>query len=85
MTRAIFGEALLFIVPFVVFAAYLIVRRRTPFAWASWSDQSVWLAIAGLTLVIAALVVTGITAERQTGAFQPSRVENGRIVPGEFK
>ena len=85
MTRAIFGEALLFFVPFAIFAVYLIVRRRNPLAWASWSDQSLWLVISGLTLAIVALVITGLTAERHTGAFEPTRLENGRVVPGRFR
>jgi Family of unknown function (DUF6111) len=85
MTRALFGEALLFFVPFAIFAAYLIIRRRNPFAWTSWSDQSLWLVISGLALTIVALIVTGLTAERHTGAFQPTRIENGRVVPGQFR
>jgi Family of unknown function (DUF6111) len=85
MTRAIFGEALLFFLPFAAFAIYLLVRRRNPFAWIHWSDQTLWLVIAGLGCVIAALIVTGITADRETGAFQPTRSENGRIVPGQFR
>jgi hypothetical protein len=85
MTRAIFGEALLFFLPFAVFAIYLLVRRRNPFAWVHWSDQSLWLVIAGLVCVIVAFVFTGLTADRQMGAFQPTRSENGRIVPGQFK
>jgi hypothetical protein len=85
MTRAIFGEALLFFLPFVAFAAYLVLRRRNPLAWSSWSDQSVRLVIAGLALAILALLYTGVTADRQTGAFQPTRVENGRVVPGQFQ
>lgn len=85
MTRAFLGEALLFFVPFAVFAAYLVARRRKVLAWTSWSDQSLWLVIAGLGLAILALVFTGVTAERQKGAFAPTRLENGRIVPGEFR
>ena len=85
MTRAIFGELLLFFVPFALFAAYLLTRRRNPLALAHWSDQSLWLVIAGLGFVVAALIYTGLTAERQTGAFQPTRSENGRIVPGQFQ
>jgi hypothetical protein len=41
MTRVIFGEALLFLVPFALFAAYLVASRRNLLQWASWSDQSV--------------------------------------------
>jgi hypothetical protein len=30
-------------------------------------------------------MITGITAERETGSFEPPRVENGRVVPGRFR
>ena len=43
MFRAFFEEALLFLIPFAIFALYLILRRRNPFLWAHWSDQSFWL------------------------------------------
>lgn len=85
MTRAIFGEALLFFVPFALFAAYLVARRRSPWQWASWSDQSLMLVIAGLVCVIIGFVITGFSGERQTGAFVPTHMENGRVVPGRFK
>jgi len=85
MIRAFSEELLLFLIPFALFAAYLVARRRRILSWASWSDQSLWLVISGLALVILTLLVTGITADRQTGAFRPSHVENGRIVPGEFR
>ena len=85
MLRAIFGEALLFFVPFAVFALYLLLRRRNPFQWAAWSEGGTWLVIAGLSLAVAALLVTGIFADRQTGAFEPTHLENGRLVPGQFR
>lgn len=85
MTRVIFGEALLFLVPFALFAAYLVASRRNLLQWASWSDQSVTLVIAGLICVILALIFTALTAERPTGAFEPTHLENGRVVPGRFK
>ncbi|MGO4707271.1 DUF6111 family protein [Microvirga sp. 2MCAF38] len=85
MTRAIFGEFLFFLLPFAVFAVYLLILRRNPLFWEHWSDQAVWLAAAGLICVILALLVTGLTADRETGAFQPTHVENGRIVRGQFK
>ena len=85
MTRAFLQGLVLFLLPFVLFAAYLVIRRRNALAWSSWSDQSLWLAIAGLAMVIASLVVTGLTTERQTGAFVPTHIENGRVVPGQFQ
>jgi hypothetical protein len=85
MTRAVFGEALLFFLPFALFAIYLVMRRRNPLSAASWSGQVSWLVIAGLACAILALIVTGLTAERRTGPYEPTHLENGRLVPGQFK
>jgi hypothetical protein len=85
MTRAIFGELLLFLLPFVVFALYLVVRRRNPLVIATWNEKIGWLVLAGLGCTIAALLYTGLTAERQSGGFTPTHVENGHVVPGRFQ
>ena len=85
MIRAIFGEALLFFLPFALFALFLILNRRNPLRLAAWSESTAWLVIAGLACVVAALVFTGVTSERQTGAFQPPHMEDGRLVPGRFR
>jgi hypothetical protein len=85
MIRAIFGEALLFLLPFAVFALFLVLRRRNPFQMAAWSDATAWLVITGLACVVIALIVTGLTSERQTGAFEPPHLEDGRLVPGQFR
>lgn len=85
MTRAFLQGLVLFLLPFVLFAAYLVIRRRNALVWSSWSNQSLWLAIAGLAMVVASLVITGLTAERNTGAFVPTHMENGRVVPGQFQ
>lgn len=85
MWRAFLEEALLFALPFALFALYLIVRRRNPFHWGHWSDQSFWLVVAGLACAAAAFLYTGLTAERFQGAFEPPHLENGRVVPGQFR
>ncbi|MCB8821616.1 DUF6111 family protein [Microvirga rosea] len=85
MTRAFLDELLLFLLPFAVFALYLVILRRNPLAWASWNAHVSWVGIAGLILVIASLVLGGLLAERHTGAFVPTHMENGRVVPGQFK
>jgi hypothetical protein len=85
MIRAFAGEALLFLLPFIAFALYLLAVKRNPLKWAAWSEQTWWLVIAGLSAVIASLIVTGITADRMQGSFRPTHVEDGRVVPGEFR
>ena len=85
MTRAVVQGLVLFLLPFVLFGIYLVIRRRNPLLWSHWSDQSLWLAIAGLSFVVLSLVATGLLAERQTGTYVPTHVENGRVVPGHFE
>ncbi len=72
MIRTVFGEALLFFLPFALFALFLILRRRNPFHLSAWSDSTAWLVIAGLVCVIAGFLYTGLTAERPTGTTRPS-------------
>ena len=85
MTRAFLQGFVLFFLPFVLFGIYLIVLRRNALAWSSWSKQSFWLASAGLIMVILSLVATGLLSDRETGAFVPTHIENGRVVPGRFQ
>ena len=85
MIRAILEEALLFLIPFAAFALFLLIRRRNPLVWTSWSNQAVWLVITGLMLGVVALLITGLSADRQRGAFEPPHMENGRLVPGQFR
>ena len=85
MTRAIVQGLVLFLLPFVLFAAYLVIRRRNPLLWSHWNSQSLWLTIAGLSFVVISLIATGLLDERQTGTYVPSHVENGRVIPGHFR
>jgi hypothetical protein len=84
MTRLI-EEVLLFLLPFTAFAIYLVARRRNPLHWSSWHKEVSWLAIAGLALVVVSLLATFALSDRKQGAFVPAHMENGRLVPGQFK
>lgn len=85
MTRAFLQGLVLFFLPFVLFGLYLVARLRNALLWSSWSDQSLWLAIAGVVMVIASLIGTGLMTEQNTGAFVPTHIEDGRVVPGQFQ
>ena len=85
MTRAIVEELLLFFVPFVLFALWLAVRRRKPFAWVHWDGNVSWLVISGLVVALGWIVYTGLTAKRGTGAYVPAHMENGVFVPAQIK
>ena len=85
MLRSVIEEVLLFVLPFCVFAGYLIVNRRNPLDVEHWSRHVFWLAIVGLGLAIALVVYGGWTAPQSRGAYEPPHMENGTLVPGRFK
>jgi hypothetical protein len=84
MLRTLIEEILLFVLPFCLFAGYLIARRRNPFDVAHWSRHVFWLSVSGLALGIAAFVYAGLVAPRHRGVYVPPHMENGRLVPGHF-
>ena len=72
MTRAVVQGVILFLLPFVLFGLYLVIRRRNPLLWSHWSDKSLWLTIAGLSFVVMAVMVVGRGPAPLPG--DPSRV-----------
>ncbi|UZF94747.1 DUF6111 family protein [Bosea sp. NBC_00550] len=85
MLRAIIEEVLLFVLPFCIFAGYLVIKRRNPFDVEHWSRHAFWLAVVGLLLSIAVFAYGGFFAPRSQGAYEPPHMENGVLVPGRFK
>jgi hypothetical protein len=86
MIRIVLEELLIFLIPFVLFAAVLVIGRKNPFRLEAWTERVFLLAVAGLVCVIVGFVATGILAERSTGSiYEPAHLENGRLVPGRFR
>jgi hypothetical protein len=86
MLRVLLEPALLFALPFAVYIVYMSVRQRYPFAVEAWSHSRVaTLALAGLAVAVAGVILLGAFAPRERGAYVPAHVENGRLVPGRFE
>ncbi|MCP8937002.1 DUF6111 family protein [Alsobacter sp. SYSU M60028] len=85
MSRALFEEAILFLLPFALFALWLAVRRRKLFERLHWSGNVSWLTIAGLVLALGWIVYTGLTAPRGHGDYVPAHMENGVFVPAQTR
>jgi amino acid transporter len=87
MLRAIAEGFVLFLLPFVAFAAYLVLRGQNPLRPEVWSRKALsWLTIAALILCIVGVVVVGALSPRQQGTIIPSHVDkDGQFVPGHFK
>lgn len=85
MWRAFAETALLFTTPFVLYATFQLLQRRWPFVAELWHRRIVaTLTIAGLLLAIAGMVFVALTW-REQGAYVPAHVENGRLLPGQFR
>lgn len=86
MIRAIAESVALFLVPFVLFAIYLLLRRRNPASIDAWADGAgAALALIGLALAALAIFVFGLFEDRPRGAYVPAHIENGQLVPGRFE
>lgn len=85
MLRSVIEEILLFVLPFCIFASYLIVRRRNPFDVEHWDGHVFWLSVVGLVISIGFVAYTGWIAPRSQGVYVPPHMENGQLVPGQFR
>lgn len=84
MMRPVLMELGIFLIPFAIYAAFLIANRVDFMVAASWPAHVVKrLTLAALLLV----VVSFILLARFSGAppdstYIPAHIENGRLVPG---
>lgn len=85
MIRAVLEGAGLFLLPFAAFGVVLLAMRRNVLKVETWSPHGLWLTVAGLLLLVGSLVWAGIYGETHTGAFEPTHLENGKVVPGRFR
>ena len=85
MLRRLLEEFGLFLIPFALFLLFLLVAGRNPLRAVHWNPHLVRLALAGIAIVISTLVYDGLFSERRAGGYVPAHMENGRLVPGQFR
>lgn len=87
MIRPILTEVLLFAAPFAIYAAFLLVTRSGLFDAASWNWRVLsWLTGIALLLMIGSLVVLAQYSGQPAGSkYVPPHMEDGKIIPGQFK
>jgi len=86
MWRSIAESLGLFLLPFLLFAAYLALRMRWPLAIEHWTRSRVaTLVIVGLVAALGSLVSASLFAPRGHGVYIPAHVENGVLVPGRIE
>ena len=75
---------LLFLAPFVLYAAFLWGTRAGVLHPSSWSWSTLgWLTMAALALVVGSFIVMAQFDTAPPGStYVPAHIENGRFVPG---
>ena len=87
MVRPFLYETVLFFIPFAVYALWMASRRINPAALEAWRDAPI------LTLLIAALVTTGVGlalvghfgGAPAGSAYVPAHLENGELIGPALK
>jgi hypothetical protein len=87
MIRPALTEIGIFLIPFAVYALFLIATRSGLLVQSSWPAQRVAKLVLGSLLLV---VTSFILLARFSGAppdstYIPAHVENGRLVPGVEK
>lgn len=85
MIRIFLETLVVFLIPFALFAGWLMLSRKSAFDPEHWSKPFLILVISGLILIALSFVISGVFAERHLDTYIPAHMENGKFVPGGFK
>ena len=87
MIRPAFTEIGIFLVPFAVYALFLIATRSGLLVQSSWPVHIVAkLALGALLLVVISFILLAhFSGAAPNSTYVPAHIENGRFVPGVEK
>lgn len=86
MIRPVLQEIVVFLLPFAVYAAYLMATRAGLLHPDSWPlNRVVWLTAAALVLMLGSLFLLAGSGARPGSTYVPAHMEKGRLVPGTEK
>jgi hypothetical protein len=87
MIRPAFTELLVFLIPFAVYAAFLLTTRSGVMLQASWPVHIVAKLVLGslLLVVISFVLLAHFSGASPNSTYIPAHIENGKFVPGVEK
>ncbi|MEA2830372.1 MAG: hypothetical protein QOF22_1120 [Bradyrhizobium sp.] len=87
MIRPAFTEIGIFLIPFAVYALFLVATRSGVMAQSSWPVHVVGkLALGSLLLVIVSFILLAhFSGASPNSTYIPAHIENGKFVPGVEK
>jgi Family of unknown function (DUF6111) len=87
MIRPALTEVGVFLIPFAVYALFLIATRSGLLAQSSWPAQRVAKLVLGslLLVVISFVLLAHFSGAPPNSTYIPAHIENGKLVPGVEK
>ena len=88
MLRVVLFNVVMFLLPFAIYGTYVYLTRSEDDDDAALLRKVpwVWLFLAGLLLVAAAMaMLISFSGAPPGGTYQPPRIENGVIKPGRIE
>lgn len=87
MIRPILTEVGIFLIPFLLYVAFLVASRSNLLHQSSWPMHIIgWLALASLLLVIVSLLLLAhFSGAPPNSTYVPAHIEDGKFVPGTEK
>jgi len=87
MIRPAFTEIGIFLIPFAVYAVFLLATRSGLMAQTSWPMHIIAkLALGSLLLVIVSFILLAhFSGASPNSTYIPAHIENGKFVPGVEK
>jgi hypothetical protein len=84
MIRPALTEFGIFLIPFAVYAIFLIATRSGVMALASWPAHLVAKLVLGslLLVVISFVLLAHFSGASPNSTYVPAHIENGKFVPG---
>jgi hypothetical protein len=87
MIRPAFTEVGIFLIPFAVYALFLIATRSGVLLQSSWPVRTIARLVIGslLLVVISFVLLAQFSGGAPNSTYIPAHIENGRLVPGAEK
>ena len=87
MIRPVLTEIGIFLIPFAIYAVFLIATRSGLLAQSSWPVQTVAKLVLGsfLLVVISFILLAHFSGAPPNSTYIPAHIENGKLVRGVEK
>jgi len=87
MIRPAFTEILIFLIPFAVYALFLVATRSGLMLQSSWPVHVISRLVIGsfLLVIVSFILLAHFSGAPPNSTYIPAHIENGRFVPGAEK